>query len=115
MGRTPIAGISGVLGELIGPSADAPPQAPASQKPPRAADRGEGDARPLGARPVRQHARLGRPPGRSHRIGKPKEKVTLRIDAELIAQYRDWSWEKRCQLGELLEQALRAYRASRTS
>ena len=40
--------------------------------------------------------------------------MTLRIDAELIAQYRDWSWEERRQLGELVEQALRAYRGSRT-
>ena len=39
----------------------------------------------------------------------PKEKVTLRLDAELVADYRDWSWDQRCQLGELVEQALRAF------
>jgi hypothetical protein len=26
-----------------------------------------------------------------------------------MARYRDWSWESRCQLGELVEQALRAH------
>ena len=35
-----------------------------------------------------------------------KEKVTLRIPNDLIAEYRDWSWEARSQLSELVEQAL---------
>ena len=43
----------------------------------------------------------------------PGDTVTLRIDAELISDYRDWSWEKRCQLGELVEHALADYRRRR--
>ena len=56
-----------------------------------------------------RRARLGRPPGRAAGTSRPKEKVTLRLDAELVADYRDWSWDQRCQLGELVEQALRAF------
>ena len=29
-------------------------------------------------------------------------------------EYRDWSWEERCQLGELVERALSQYRSRRT-
>ena len=31
--------------------------------------------------------------------------MTLRVSCELIAEYRDWSWEAKCQLGELVERA----------
>jgi len=50
-----------------------------------------------------QRARVGRPLARSLRRAGRKEKVTFRINSDLIAQYRDWSWEARCQLGELVE------------
>lgn len=113
MGKTPIAGISGVLGELISRPADLPPQPPVAEKPPRAAEHGAEDPVSAGPPNVRRRARLGRPPGCRRPNGKPKEKVTLRIDAELIDQYRDWSWEARCQLGELVERALDAYRSRR--
>ena len=39
--------------------------------------------------------------------------LTFRIPCEPVAAYRDWSWEARCQLSELVEQALVAYRKSR--
>jgi len=39
----------------------------------------------------------------------PKRKVTLRLPNDLIDEYRDWSWEARCQLGELFEKALVAF------
>jgi cellulose biosynthesis protein BcsQ len=48
--------------------------------------------------PRTQRARLGRPPHSAVRQNTPKEKVTLRIRSDLIAEYRDWSWEARCQL-----------------
>ena len=35
-----------------------------------------------------------------------KEKVTLRLSSELMAVYRDWSWDERCQLSDLVERAL---------
>jgi len=38
---------------------------------------------------------------------------TFHISRDLAAAYRDWSWEARCQLSELVEQALLTYRESR--
>ena len=54
-------------------------------------------------------ARRGRPSGKAVAAA-PKEKVTVRIATDLIATYRDWSWEARSQLSHLVEQALKDYR-----
>ncbi len=54
-------------------------------------------------------ARRGRPPGKSSQTARPKEKLTLRITSTLVASYRDWSWEARSQLSQLVEQALADY------
>jgi hypothetical protein len=43
-----------------------------------------------------------------------KQKVTFRVSSDLIAEYRDWSWEARCQLSHLVERALADYRQSRS-
>ena len=43
-----------------------------------------------------------------------RRKVTLRLSKELIDDYREWSWEERCQLGELVEKAMVQYRKSRS-
>jgi hypothetical protein len=43
---------------------------------------------------------------------RPREKVTLRIPSDLIAEYQDWSWEARCQLSELVTRACRLPRIS---
>ena len=51
----------------------------------------------------------GRPRGRKDGEGKRKIKVSVLVDAELWEQYHDRVWEERCQLGELVERALRAY------
>jgi len=40
--------------------------------------------------------------------------VTVRLSKELMDEYRDWSWEERCQLGELVERALGQYRKQRS-
>ena len=111
MARSPIAGISGVLGELIGDPPDSAAVVPNHEAPtaeqhpcPRASHSTASSDH------ARRRARLGRPSGRDTGSQSPKEKVTLRIDAELIACYRDWSWESRIQLGELVEKALRTYR-----
>lgn len=113
MASKTISGISGVLGELISP---APPPTESPQFSQLAMERHEaksssGTAQPAPPRPRR--ARLGRPPGKAIRHRGPKEKVTLRIPSNLIAEYRDWSWEARCQLSELVERALAAYGESR--
>ncbi len=110
-GKT-IGGISGVLGELISSaptSEESPPhkQSSAASREPEPA----GSPEPTPPRPW--HARLGRPPSKTTRHTNPKEKVTLRISSDLIAEYRDWSWEARCQLSELVERALDDYRRSR--
>lgn len=105
VGNTPITGIGGVLGGLISePSATAKliePTRPISpEKPPK--------------RPHKRNmARTGRPPGKGTSSPRRKEKLTVRIDADLAAAYRDWSWDARCNLGELVSQAMRNYLKSR--
>ncbi|MBW3599730.1 MAG: hypothetical protein KY475_20975 [Planctomycetes bacterium] len=44
---------------------------------------------------------------------KPKDKTSLWISAEVMDDYREWSWEEHCTLGELIERALEAYRRRR--
>ncbi len=111
MAAKTIGGISGVLGELIS-------TAPVSteslrQEDPSAPKREPYSAgAPQSTAPLPCRARLGRPPGSGASHMRPKEKVTLRIPSDLIAEYRDWSWEARCQLSELVERALVAYRES---
>jgi hypothetical protein len=55
-------------------------------------------------------ARRGRPSGKTIAAA-AKEKVTVRIATDLIATYREWSWEARSQLSHLVEQALTDYQA----
>lgn len=112
MAQKTIGGISGVLGELISPTPTS--QVSPQNEQPSVANREPepaGIPEPTPPRPCR--ARLGRPPGNTDRHTGPKEKVTLRIPRDLIADYRDWSWEARCQLSELVERALASYRQSR--
>ncbi len=95
----PLEGIQGILGSYVTTSPPPVPSEPtAKQKQPAKPKRSE-----------RPRARLGRPPGRSSQPATSKEKATLRIDTELMAEYREWSWESRCQLGELVERALADY------
>ena len=61
----------------------------------------------------RVRARVGRPPGVANGSRSQKEKATMHINAALLDFYRDWSWEARCNLGELIERAMVAYRARR--
>ena len=102
-----LTGIHGVLGTYMTSRTEEPPSPAAEQvkQPPVKAKK----TRTPTVRPNKP-ARLGRPPGKSNENSRPKEKATLRIDAELMTDYRDWSWEKRCQLGELVERALADYR-----
>ena len=109
MASKTIGGISGVLGDLISvpPTLAAPTKC--EQSPPDDRKTGIAGIQNLSPVPSPPRARLGRPPGSSPQPVGPKEKVTLRVPCELIAEYRDWSWEVRCQLGELVERALLAY------
>jgi uncharacterized protein (DUF4415 family) len=59
-------------------------------------------------------ARRGRPSGKAVATAS-KEKVTVRIATDVIAAYRDWSWEARSQLSHLVEQALTDYEARHRS
>ena len=96
-----IAGIGGVIGGLI-------------SEPRLAADDLQRSQREVTASPARPHARTGRPPGRAASTSAQREKLTVRIDADLLEQYRDWSWEARCNLGELVSQAMRQYLGKRS-
>jgi len=113
MATKPIGGITGVLGELISPSATPAASPRPEQRSPKGRQPDPVDVREPQAITGPQRARVGRPLARSLRRAGHKEKVTFRINSDLIAQYRDWSWEARCQLGELVEQALTTYRESR--
>ena len=113
MAKKSVSGVSGVLGELISPEPADAETAPRKQ--PLAATNHEPKPASMPNVPTASHpqrARLGRPPGNSFPAAGPKEKVTLRIPSDLIAEYRDWSWDARCQLSELVERALAAYHAS---
>lgn len=61
----------------------------------------------------RARVRRGRPPKRAGGAGPQesvqREKVTLRLNADLMNQYRDWTWEQRCQLHDLIEGAMANY------
>ena len=112
MAKQTVSGISGVLGELISPPPASNESTPEKQ-PSYLIQEPESACTKMSA-PTHEpcRARRGRPPGSSVRHDVPKEKVTLRIPSDLIAEYRDWSWEARCQLSELVERALTAYRKS---
>jgi hypothetical protein len=54
-------------------------------------------------------AHLGRPLGSKAGAKRPKSKATIAIDAELMEQYRNWSWEDRVLLGDLITAAMQTY------
>ena len=53
-------------------------------------------------------ARTGRPP-QSMSHGTERQKVTFRIRPDLIEGYRDWSWDARMSVSQLVEAALDDY------
>ena len=102
-----IVGIQGILGTYVTSQDNAQivPEANQGTQPPDL-----GASRPKSQRVSHKRASLGRPPGKAEGTSPRREKTTLRIEAELMSNYRDWSWEERCQLGELVERALADYR-----
>jgi len=110
MSRDPLGSIGTILDGLVTSSGgDRPRKAGAPPKPTnstRPSSRPFEKERAL----VRTYkARQGRPLGGGHLASPGKEKVSLRLPPELIAQYRDWSWDARSSLSGLAEQALREY------
>ncbi|MFO0888209.1 MAG: hypothetical protein U0790_03575 [Isosphaeraceae bacterium] len=116
-------GVSGVLGGLIGSPSPKTAQEPSREVSPTVEEREKEpeEQRPiLAATPKKREgrgeaekpkARRGRPPGTGRGAEGPVErkKVTLRIKSSLIDEYIDWSWSRRCQLGQLIEEALESY------
>ena len=100
--KTPITGIGGVLGGLISDD----PSKPKPPEPSRLATRDNPERR--------SHARVGRPPGKASPKAQRREKLTVRIDADLVEKYRDWSWDARCNLGELVGRAMQRYLKTRS-
>jgi len=100
-----MTGIGGVLGGLI---SDVTPKPKTEQARP---------AMPKNSvkrQPRHGRARTGRPPGKEVSNRCRKEKLTVRIDADLVESYRDWSWDARCNLGTLVGQAMRHYLGKRS-
>jgi uncharacterized protein (DUF4415 family) len=89
-----MTGIGGVLGGLISDDTPKPKPLEPSRLAPQDKPKKGG------------HARVGRPPGKGSARAQRKEKMTVRIDADLVEKYRDWSWDARCNLGELVGTAM---------
>jgi hypothetical protein len=118
MAAKPLKGVGGVLGSLISeptpePETSATPDEPVTPEPADQAAPATAIAKPRPKSQGRVTARRGRPPGQKPGDAADKEKVTLRLNKELMDDYREWSWEERCQLGELVERALLQYHKSR--
>lgn len=128
MAAKQLKGVGGVLGGLLSPelavtetsepSAKPAPAAPTTEAAePAAAEQpttSEPKAKSRQSAQPKIQARRGRPPGRRAGDAPEKEKVTLRLSKELMDEYRDWSWDEHCQLGDLVERALSQYRSRRT-
>ena len=99
----PIEGIAGVMGAYV----SIPQSLPSREVSEKMTDPTATNDK---STPKRKSSRLGRPPGKAGGESKPKQKTTLRIDVDLMIEYREWTWEARCQLGELVELALIEYR-----
>jgi hypothetical protein len=127
-----LKGVGGVLGGLITESSEqatAPtppqegPQPEPAEPPPEISDStGRTQGAGIADRVTRAkdegpsekpRVRRGRPPKRAGGAtpgeAVQREKVTLRLDANLMNQYRDWTWERRCQLHDLIEEAMAQY------
>jgi hypothetical protein len=105
-------GIRGVLDGILSQEKQQPSPLPAATTAITQLPAAVGHAAGISNLPPPAGSRRGRPLGKAVSPGVPKEKVTLRLTTDLIATYRDWSWEARCQLSDLVEQALAEYRQS---
>ena len=104
-----IQGIDTVLSHLVSGRAEETDKEPASLR--RNAPRPESSS--AAGRPTvgnGRRARLGRPLGRHAEPQAAREKITVRIPSNLVAEYRDWSWDARSSLSGLVEKAMVEYR-----
>src|SRR5207249_2258589 len=112
-----IGGLAGVLGHLTSDDGGVKPgPAPKEKKktPPKTAAPAEPDpvrlrnAEKETPRPPREklYARHGRLPGQvPDKNAEPKARVSVSVPASLLDEYRAWSWQMRCQLGDLIGRA----------
>jgi len=110
MNTSPIRGITGLLDGILSPVSQVPTTPQRAIRPRNIAPTRRTPSASTQASSVT--VRRGRPPGKTTVVCL-KEKVTLRSTGSLIAFYRDWTWEARCQLSQLVERALADYRQSR--
>lgn len=90
-----LKGVSGVLGNIV--SQEGEGEATKSEAARQAASKTTAARR---GRPLRSACPSG-PVAR--------EKVSLRLRADLAATYRDWSWDERCQFSDLVDRAMEFY------
>jgi hypothetical protein len=108
---TGVKGFFAEYGKGGGPRQAAPIEVEKPKVPPEKEVRRK--VKQLGKRTEKARARTGRPPGIANGSRSQKEKATMHINAALMDFYRDWSWEARCNLGELIERAMVAYKSRR--
>ena len=112
MSTTQVRGITGLLDGILSPATTPVTNSPEENYTKQNAS---AERRPAASdKPTRTTVRRGRPPGK-RTASSPKEKVTVWISSSLIADYRDWTWQARCQLSHLVERALVHHRESRWS
>ena len=106
MSKSQGRGVKGLLDQILSTSGPEPGNPPESFPPPVHSH--DQPASSVSFPLPRVVARRGRPPGKAAAAA-PREKLTVRIATELIATYRDWSWDARPQLSHLVERALADY------
>jgi hypothetical protein len=108
---TEVSGLKGVLGDFLSPGRASKPKARQKPSAPSASREGSQPARP--ELPKGENAaipaRTGRPPGKRPKNQRVRSKTSIWVTADVMSRYRDWSWEERCHLGELIERALVDY------
>jgi hypothetical protein len=101
-----IRGVTGLLDGILSPARQTAADTGQAHQPTNNTPIGQSAV--ASARPLRVTVRRGRPPGKAN-AALPKEKVTVWITGSLIALYRDWTWDARCQISQLVERALTDY------
>lgn len=102
------SGVEEVFAGFSSQGRNAEPSKPAQPKKPASASTKVSKQKPASKPPTTAavpRARTGRPPG-SQNSERPRVKATIRLDPTIKADFIDWSYERRCSLGDLLEQAV---------
>jgi len=109
--HTQVRGIAGFADGILSAQAPRPPSRFPSQvaKPAPSARQRIG---PAYRSQIVIAVRRGRPAGDCPAVPVPKEKVTVWITSNLIAEYRDWTWKAPRQLSHLIRACLSRYRES---